>query len=135
MNIFHALESQFKLCDIVYISDGDHVTLIHIVVVTDFVQAVLREEPLRQGKLFCTRHLRRLEYLVENVKVAFFAVLEANARLLEQVVDDGGRVQHACPVKIHLNKLAETRRVVVLKRLRVAKGLQQGIRVKHLLFD
>ena len=44
-------------------------------------------------------------------------------------------MQHASSVEVHLDELAKSRGVVILERLGVAKGLQQRIRVEHLLLD
>ena len=44
-------------------------------------------------------------------------------------------MKHSCRVKVHLDELAEARRVVVLEGLRVSKSLEQGVRVEHLLFN
>ena len=44
-------------------------------------------------------------------------------------------MKHSGRIKVHLDELAEARRVVVLEGLRVSKSLEQGVRVEHLLLD
>lgn len=92
MNVPHALEGELELSDVIDIVNGDYVALIDVVVIFDIPKAILREEFLRQRQLLTTWHFGRLDDLVKNVEIAFFAVLEANSRLLQEVVDDGGRV-------------------------------------------
>lgn len=69
------------------------------------------------------------------MKVTLDAELEADTTLLQQVVHDGCRVEHALSIEVNLYKLSETRRIVVLERLRIAKGFKKGVRVQDLLLD
>ena len=69
------------------------------------------------------------------MKVALYSELEADSALFEQVVHDRGRVKHTCWVKVHLDKFAEARRVVIFERLCVAKRFQERVRVKDLLLN
>ena len=69
------------------------------------------------------------------MEVTLDAKLEAYARFFQQIVDNRCRVEHSSGVEVDLDKLAETRRVIVLERLGVAKCLKEWVRVQHLLFD
>ena len=71
--------------------------------------------------------------MVENMKVALSALLEADSGLFKKVVDDRGRVKHSCRIEVDLYKFSETRRVVVFKSFRVTKSLKERVRVKDLL--
>lgn len=73
--------------------------------------------------------------MVKNVKVPLSTVLEADSRLLQKVVDDGGRVKHSSCVEVDLNEFSETRRVIVFESFRVTEGLEKRVGVKDLLFN
>ena len=77
--------------------------------------------------MFTLLEVGGLEQLVEDVEVALNAMLEDNTRLLQEIVHNRGRVKISCHVKIHLDELSETRRVVVLESLGITEGFQQWI--------
>ena len=82
MDVFHALESELKLRDIIHAIYRLDVGLVYVVVILDLTQSVLSQEPLREGCLLGSGNFRSIEDLVEYVEVAFNAVLEANSTLL-----------------------------------------------------
>ena len=57
------------------------------------------------------------------MEVPLNAILKADSRLFQQVIDNICRLKHACCVKVHLNELAESRGIVILERLCVSEGL------------
>ena len=82
VDVFHALESELKLRDIIHAIYRLDVGLVYVVVILDLTQSVLSQEPLREGCLLGSGNFGSIEDLVEYVEVAFNAVLEANSTLL-----------------------------------------------------
>eukprot|EP00968_Pinguiococcus_pyrenoidosus_P012298 scaffold1070_cov245-Pinguiococcus_pyrenoidosus.AAC.52 len=73
--------------------------------------------------------------LVQDVKVPLSVLLRCQAHFLEQVGLDPGSAEVAAAVEKKLDVLAEARRVDVPVRLRVAKGLQNRVRLQHAIGD
>ena len=82
MDVFHALESEFKLRDIIHAIYRLDFGLVYVVVVLGLTKSVLSEESLRERCLLGSGNFRRIEDLVEYVEVAFDAVLETYSTLL-----------------------------------------------------
>ena len=72
---------------------------------------------------------------VENVVVAFISGLMDNARALQQKVANARAENGARSIKLDLDKLAETGRVVVTDSLGVTKGFHDRTRLNNLLLD
>ena len=70
--------------------------------------------------------------LIKHVVVALAFVLLDDARLLEKVDVDTGTHHLEGTIELNFDELAETRRVVVARRLRVAEGLEKRVRGEHL---
>mmetsp|Transcript_20920 Transcript_20920/g.50792 ORF Transcript_20920/g.50792 Transcript_20920/m.50792 type:complete len:315 (+) Transcript_20920:1479-2423(+) len=69
--------------------------------------------------------------LVEDVKVALPILLPDDARLLQEVRVDLGAAQGVLLVKVDVDVLAESRRVVISQRLGVAKRLEDWVALQH----
>ena len=88
VHISHTLQCKFELRYIINVRYRLHFGLVHVVVVIYVQQAILGHELFHEGRLVSPGHLRCLEHLVENMEVALDSVLEADAGLFEQVVDN-----------------------------------------------
>lgn len=73
--------------------------------------------------------------LVEDVVRALGRAHRRHARALQQVGRDACAADAPERVKLNLHVLAKPRRVVVARRLGVAKGLEERVRLEHLLLD
>lgn len=74
-----------------------------------------------------------LQELIEDVKAPFVRTLPIRARLFEQVALDVRAADEAREIEVDPNELAEPRGVVILHRLRIAKRLENRIRLQQLL--
>lgn len=98
------------------------------------------------GQVMILGHILQLESLplllahatdhcVKDVIIPLALILIHDSGLFQQILLDLGPLDHAVLVKVDVNVLAEARGVVVPHRFRISKGLQDRIRLDHLLFD
>ena len=88
VHIFHALEGELEIGHVIHIRDRLPLRLVRVVVIIELLQAILSQEFLHERGLLLAGHFGCSDYLVENVEVPFYSILEAYTGFLQQIVDN-----------------------------------------------